>query len=357
MATHTGDLRQDVGPIPVSIDRPRWLFGVLGFDWLLVAVMIWPLVGTYLDARAHNHVVIESFFNPWHAVLYSGVLALACFVVGMAVVNHRRGYAWRHALPPGHLLTLAGVGVIAFTGVADMLWHLAFGIEQQFNAALSPTHLLGTVGFAMVASGPLRAAWRRPTIAFAPTRRGWLAQLAMLLSLTFTLNTLTTITQYAHPFVWPLAATPERTIDPQFGQEIGVLSIVLQSALLMGLVLFVVRRWRLLPGSLTLVLTLNAIVLSVMRDHYLFIVVALLAGIAADLLVWRLRPTAERSTELRLFAFAVPVILYLLYFLAIQLTTGTWWLIHLWMGSVVLAGVAGWLLSYLAVPPPSPADA
>src|SRR5579859_6835448 len=245
MATHIGNLEREIEPLGRGITGPQWLSDGLRFDWLILAVMIWPLVGTYLDARAHTHIVIESFFNPWHAVLYSGFLALACFVVGVMAINRRRGYDWSHTLPSGHMLTLVGVGVIAFTGVADMLWHLAFGIEQQFNAALSPTHLLGTAGFAIVASGPLRAAWRRPTTAFAATWRGWLAQTPMLLSLAFTLTTLTLITQYAHPFVWPLAATPDRTADPQFGQELGVLSIVLQTGLLMGLLLFAVRRWRL----------------------------------------------------------------------------------------------------------------
>jgi len=29
---------------------------------------------------------------------------------------------------------------------------------------------------------------------------------------------------------------------------------------------------------------------------------------------------------------------------------GVWWQIHLWAGGIVLAGVTGWLVSYLIVP-------
>ena len=73
---------------------------------------------------------------------------------------------------------------------------------------------------------------------------------------------------------------------------------------------------------------------------------------AADLLLWRLRPSAAWSAAFRLFAFAVPTILYGLYFLALRLTGGgVWWSIHLWMGAIGMAGVVGLLMSFLVVPP------
>ncbi len=75
--------------------------------------------------------------------------------------------------------------------------------------------------------------------------------------------------------------------------------------------------------------------------------VAILAGIAADLLLRQLKPSQGRPGALRVFAFAVPVILYLLYFLDLVLTTGIPWSIHLWLGSTIMAGIVGILLSYL----------
>jgi hypothetical protein len=52
----------------------------------------------------------------------------------------------------------------------------------------------------------------------------------------------------------------------------------------------------------------------------------------------------------RIFAFLVPAILYGLYFAALALTGPIWWTVHMWAGAVVLAGLAGWLVSYLVVP-------
>jgi hypothetical protein len=86
------------------------------------------------------------------------------------------------------------------------------------------------------------------------------------------------------------------------------------------------------------------------HDRYALILVALVAGIVADLLVWLLKPTTTRSAALRLFAFFVPAVLYLLYFLTLILTSGISWSIHLWLGSTLLAGIAGLLLSYVRVP-------
>jgi hypothetical protein len=354
MAAGASAIERDVERREVRVAEPPRAVGGVRFDWAMIALTAWPLVGAYLDAWAHNHFALETFFTPWHAALYSGFLAVTCFLVAMPIVNHRKGYDWRYTLPAGYGLSLLGVAVLVVGGIGDTLWHLAFGIERQFDAALSPTHLLLAAGIGLVVSGPLRAAWRRPTNVLGVGWRGWVAQLPMLLSLTFTLSLLTLITQYAHPFVRLWAADPYRTVEPDLGQQLGVLGIVLQAGLLMGLVLLALRRWRLMPGSLALIFTLNAVLLSFMRDHYAFILVALLAGVAADLLLWLLRPSPERSGALRLFAFAVPTILYLLYFLTLRALYGVWWSIHLWLGAAVLAGIAGWLLSCLVVPPSMP---
>ncbi|MGH8660114.1 MAG: hypothetical protein ACREV4_17055, partial [Gammaproteobacteria bacterium] len=149
-----------------------------------------------------------------------------------------------------------------------------------------------------------------------------------------------------------------------YAQALGLISLLLQTALLMGVVLLAVRRWPLPWGSLTLLLGLNITLLTLMRDKgyhsnpldtgaFPLIAVAVLGGMAADVWRWRLRPSARRPAAFRLFAFAVPTILYGLYFLALRLTGGgVWWTIHLWAGAIGMAGVVGLLLSFLVVPPP-----
>src|SRR5262249_59226394 len=108
-------------------------------------------------------------------------------------------------------------------------------------------------------------------------------------------------------------------------------------------------------GTLTLLLTLNAAYLSFQRDHYDVILVGLVAGLIGDVLMVALRPSADRVAALRTFALALPVALYLLYFIAVELGGGIMWSIHLWLGAIVLAGVVGLLLSYVVAPPAVPA--
>jgi hypothetical protein len=47
------------------------------------------------------------------------------------------------------------------------------------------------------------------------------------------------------------------------------------------------------------------------------------------------------------FGFVVPVVLYLAYFAALSVEQGMGWSVHVWAGSLVMAGVAGWLLTNL----------
>jgi hypothetical protein len=328
--------------------------GSSGYDWTVVLLSFWFLAGAFVDGWAHNHIPeLESFFTPWHVVFYSGFLAVSGFLMATLVRNHAKGYSWRRAMPPGYELSLLGVLIFMAGGIGDMLWHEIFGIEANVEALLSPTHLVLALGGTLIMSGPFRAAWRRPSGRNDHTQ-GWRALLPALLSLTFLLSLWSFMTQFAHPLVDPWAAAgvrPRTQHLPLLRQSFGVVSILFQVGLLMGPVLLAVSRWILPLGSLTLVFALNAILMSFMHDHYRFIPAVALAGFAADLLLRWLRPSLVRSQALRWFAFAVPAIYYALYFVAIIVTQGLDWSVHLWTGSIVLAGVVGLLLSYLIIPP------
>jgi hypothetical protein len=325
-----------------------------GYDWAVVALSFWFLGGLVLDGWAHNHIPeLESFFTPWHAVFYSGFLAIAGFLMATLVRNHAKGYPWRSAMPSGYELALLGVVIFMAGGVGDMIWHELFGIEANIEALLSPTHLTLALGATLFVSAPWRAGWRR----FAGEGErmpGWAGLLPQLLSVTFLLSLWTFMTQFAHPLVEPWAAAgfrPRSQNFPYIRQSLGVVGILLQTGLLMGLVLLTAMRWALPFGSLLLMFSLNALLMSFMQDHYRFIPAAALAGLGADLLIRWLKPSRERSGALRLFAFTVPLLYYVFYFVVMMLTHGIGWSVHLWTGSIVLAGVIGLLLSYLIIPP------
>lgn len=323
--------------------------------------------GLYLDGWAHVHGhVDQSFFTPWHAVLYSGYLALALLLGVTARRNHVGGTPWRESVPPGYELSLLGAGVFLVGGAADLVWHMVFGIEANVDALYSPTHLILATAGVLMASGPLRSALRRTLPAGADRRLPWTG----LASLLIVLSVLTFFTQPAHPLVDPQAAG-RAPLD--FGglvfyqQALGVAAVILQSAILMGLVLVVLRRRTLPAGFFTALLGANAFALSFLGNRITghagglrLVPTAILAGVLSDVLYAALASgrlgarAMGRATAVRLLASGVPVIFYQLYFLALIATTGIWWSVHLWVGSVAIAGLTGLLLSYVAVPPTGP---
>src|SRR5690242_20533044 len=102
-----------------------------GFDWMFILLSTWLTGGIFLDGWAHNHgKVDQSFFTPWHAVLYSGYLAVAIFFVATILRRHARGAPWRLSYPAGYGAAVIGVPVFAIAGAGDLLWHIEFGIEK-----------------------------------------------------------------------------------------------------------------------------------------------------------------------------------------------------------------------------------
>jgi len=135
-----------------------------------------------------------------------------------------------------------------------------------------------------------------------------------------------------------------------------VAGLLLQTVILMSILFVALRRWHLPIGSMTLLISLNTALMTVFADTYLLIPGALIAGIIADVLLWRLRPSVQRIDALRTFGVAVPITYYSLYFATLGLTSGITWSIHLWLGSIVMSGVVGLLLSYVLVAPQIPVE-
>ncbi len=332
-----------------EIQKKHYIGGIR-FDRVITIFICWFLGGLFLDAWAHNHGLVDkTFFTPWHAVLYSGYAACAFVLVATVFINHLRGYSWQEAIPGGYELSLLGVPLFLAAGVGDMIWHILFGFEVGIEPLLSPTHLVLAFSGLLIMSGPFRAAWRR---ADPISTNNWATLFPAIISLTAILSLLTFFTSFAHPFVQTGLVTDTFVGDGEKSR--GAAAILLQAGILMGVILLALRRWRLPVGTLTLVITLNIALMSVFghEDQYKLIPVALLSGVIADFLLWRLKPAVTRPEALRLFAFTVPVVFYLDYFIPLMIHNGGIpWSIHLWLGSTVMAGVVGLVLSYLLVPP------
>lgn len=70
--------------------------------------------------------------------------------------------------------------------------------------------------------------------------------------------------------------------------------MLLQTLLMMKFLLFIIRRWRLPFGALSLIIILNISLVTITRDEYRLIPTAVVAGLVGDGLLWWLKPSAER---------------------------------------------------------------
>jgi hypothetical protein len=331
--------------------------------WGVTLSAAWFGAGLYLDGWAHTHELPDTFFTPWHGVIYSGFLLAALFLVSAFARRRWQG----QLMPTGYGLSLVGVALFLIGGAADLLWHTYLGIEANLSAEYSPPHLLLATAGLLITTGPFRAAWhaQQPDLS-----RLW----AGVLSLTLALSTLTFFTSEFHPFDHPWAWTRFQPVAfssrvlglPGFGdggvgaqdlaQAVGVSGIVLQSGILVALLLYTIRRFgmRLPTGALAVMLALNGAAMSVPHGDVWVVPLTITAGIFAELLYRWLRPARARPRQIRIFAILVPVELYSLYFLTLTLLGGVWWPVPLWTGAIVLSGVVGWFVSYLIQPPEFP---
>lgn len=316
-------------------------------DWTLVALCCWVVGGGYLDVWAHSHLrLLESFLTPWHAVLYSGMLAAAAYLLLLRRSRLARGLPWDRA--SGYGLSLTGCALFALSGIADGVWHTVFGIETGINGLVSPPHVLLTVSTGLIVSGPLRVAWRSER-----GRASWPA----VISAALLLSVLTYLLQFDHPLsnLWAAgeAPVPGLGIAPR-EMQLGILGILVQTGLVAGMVLLMLAHLRLPRGSLTVILGVNAFLITAVDHIGVLALLGLGMGALGDVLLRALRVEPGRTGRLRLFAAAWTAGIYVLYFAELIAWRGVWWPTHVWAGAIMLAGVEGWLISYLVAPPRRP---
>jgi hypothetical protein len=310
------------------------------FRWTVALLSVGFILGAYVDAA--SRLVTPSPLAPWNDVFMDAAwLAVTGF---MAVVFGRalaRGAAWREALPAGYHLALTGALVFGLGALADVYYQIAFGFGTGLEALLAPTHIVELAGGGLLVAAPLSQALKD-----RPDRVDW----PVVISAALTLSALTFFTQYAHPLVDLWASRRWNfSVTPWVAQDLGVVAIQVQVSLLVGVMLLLIRSFRVPAGSLTVVCAVNGLLMAIVSRHPELVWVPLLTGVAADLLLLRIRPMDASATGLRVFAAGVPALWVVLYWVAIvAVEGGTAWSAHLWAGVVLAAALAGFLVSYLA---------
>ncbi|MES2966640.1 MAG: hypothetical protein V4668_02545 [Patescibacteria group bacterium] len=318
------------------------------FDWLFVFFSGWWTAGVFLDGWAHTHLesTLETIFTPWHAVFYSGILATGALVLFELWKNHGKGYNWNRSLPREYIFAFYGLILVFIGGPGDLIWHELFGIEVGIEALLSPTHILLAFGGAMVVSAPLHAIWYRSSK---------IHKIPAILSFSCLLMTLGFMLQFLHPFNFPWMAQSflnSNHININWGGGLGIANIIVFTGIFMGITLASIRHWKFPFGSFATILTLNAFAITMMHgEYYIFILTALIAGILIDILYQKVYALSLKERHIRIFGIFTPIILFTTYVITILLIDTTPWSIHMWLGSIVISGITGGLMTYLVVPP------
>lgn len=305
------------------------------------------VTGVYTDGWAHfNLPDLETFFTPWHGVLYGsfGVLALWLIVL---VWRRRSERSWRSRIPHGYGIGLLGIAVFAAGGVLDMAWHLAFGVEVGIEALLSPTHLvLLTGGVAMVTS-PLRAATGSPERTI-PSRGPAVTATITATALAGFFLIYTSV--FAEPrFRTPFNDVPEGAAGHVEGELAAVAGLAgyLVTTLLILIPLLYLRRRSLLPiGAVTAMVAAVAIPAAALTGFRFWLpaVAAAVAAVVVDVVL-----AAWPRLPLPGFAALIPAAVW-----AGQLLGSAGavrWSVELWSGVVVLTALASAAIALLLSDP------
>lgn len=296
-------------------------------QWAFVVFSTWSVVGLFLDGWSHRHDKPESFFTPYHGVLYSGVAAAVLWTL----LETRRRQE-QSTLFAGGRLTAMGLALFGVGGGADFVWHEVFGIEADTEALLSPTHLLLFTGGLLLTTGPMRAAWTTDPDE-APSFVDFLPR---LVGLSLATAIVAFFTQFLHPFLL-------KDLEAGDGADYAIAGLFVSTVVLVAPLLLARRRWRLPPGTCTFhLVAVTLLVLSLEAfERPAILVAALAAGLAGDLV----------ASRPRLLGVVVPVVLWSGFFAVAAVTDGLHWAVELWSGSIVVAGLGGYGLALLAFPP------
>ncbi|UVI30367.1 hypothetical protein [Paenibacillus spongiae] len=319
---------------------------------------LWLIVGVFIDGYHHQTDVLESFFTPWHAMLYSGFAASAAWMLYLVWQNmHINKQSVLQAIPPGYGAGLLGVAVFLIGGIGDLTWHEIFGIEQDIAALLSPSHLLLLVGILLIVTSPLRQYWMlsphsRPSFRFF---------IPVLLSASFVAAMMGFFLMYAWELremvpaqMWhdryltkfiPISSGGEGLLLQDL-QIRGIMNILVTTGVMLFPIYWLMKRWQLPFGSVAVLCTLPNVFIGMLSafEGWPILPVVLAVGLIGDFILLG-------GKRRRLFAVVLPILLWGFYFIVLALLEGIWWPAETLGGAIVLSAIVSYALYTLSASP------
>jgi hypothetical protein len=245
---------------------------------------------------------------------------------------------------------LAGAGLFLAAGLGDLSWHLAFGVERDIAALLSPTHLGLFAGGLLIVTAPLRSASADPTLGDRP---GLGRLLPAVLSAALAGCATAFMFQYLHP-AWADLVGRDRgqflrqTFDAaqyHFAYDqnvtVGVAGFVLGTVFLFG-PLLLLRHWQPPAGSAVLLLAGQSIAvqgLTGFSDAGLALV-GVAGAVVVEVLLALLRPRRSPGWRMPVFCVLAPAGFWGVYVGGVAVGDhGLGWPPELWGGAIVWSGL------------------
>ena len=315
-------------------------------DAVVVLLSTWFVLGGYVTAFAYVHqagVILHPAEDAGFTVVTASWSLLTLFLFAGFATGLRAGRPWNRALPDGETGSFVAALIFGAAWIVDQaFWSPAFGTGGTgLDSLFTPPHIVEMGAAAVMVSGPLRAAARRGEAIASPVT---LASAALLLSV------LTFATQFIHPLIdpWGLARYEFRgQALPWVAENIGIAALLAQTAILAGTGLLLNSAFKLRPGSLTFVFTINAVLVCITKLHFEYLVVPIVTGVAADgwLLLWGARRSGRPSASLCAVIGGTYAIAYMAE--TSLLPGGTTWGPSLWLGGIIACTMLCWLMGRL----------
>ena len=182
-----------------------------------------------------------------------------------ALLNRRKGYPLRHALPLQYRRALIGLPVFILGGLGDLAWHTVFRVEDRIEAVTSPTHLVLGLGVCLFISGPVTSALaNRGRIRTLRDQLPTIFAIAAMVEF-FHLGTCYVFDPFAaNAFIPPpaLSQAPDYFTATTLGMykvSIGLLVVMLNAVLVAGIVVWLNSRFAIAFGGNALLLVLAEI--------------------------------------------------------------------------------------------------
>jgi len=155
-------------------------------------------------------------------------------------------------------------------------------------------------------------------------------------------------TQFIHPVIDPWSSSDPAQVPTPVKQwvaeNLGVSALLVQATILAVTGLLLKSAFQLRPGALTVVFTINSLLVALTKTHWYLLPVPIVTGLAGDAwLAWSARRAGRPTASL----CAVVAGAFTLTYMVEMEIMGTAWDWSLWVGVVLAASVVGWSMGRL----------